>query len=963
MMRLATTNGRLFTPSPLPWGALPPETMDFVRRILEQDLLPSSDLLLQSQQAGMGKALVRPLPLDTACGPWGATTAPVLFHLFDSTPSGQNAAQGLWKSIQALYSRDAQAQNLIICMAAKGSGKTHTAYALGKTYAPVILLRVAQAASDHGFPSLTGPFQALHERLRDMDEFVCARLTELSTEAHAKIADAAQSLLELLLLCHVLVFTDALLFATSAPGATLTPALQREMLLRFACNSHSELAVEARFRDLLEAHAVFEENNIVRIPSSTRMQLASYLRERLDEISSTLGAPFFIVWDEISTLAHYWNHVFLQKSTFLALQRQRLDLGKHGPWHTDIFTDGAIADEQCRSGFYSAVNIACKLWRSCRWPQVFLGTALEFCKFHMEASVGSSCRQSAILIEMCTMLSLQDMLLLLRNHFAFTEGCLEDEEIAALMAQLVGRPLFFAHAVLSPLIAALRADCTCDVIGKKLFLPLLQTTLREQRDSMLFEYKRLLLERPIPLVQGSNLTTRLLLRPVVDAALRGSKFLTLQRDSRMVFAFGSHGIVPWGAVLSTETTNDSSLTGDGTSNTITFDLSRESLVHDALSNIVSRVISDESAWNDYLNVMLHDQASGKMSEGTLVEEMVVAELSRRTCKALRSKAMHERRQLDAPPDGFMPLADMLQPWFPSTGDPERCHYYEDALEGFETRAFRLCAVGASSDPHGKELLRFLRSDPQGTLDIAAAPFDDEVILTDLPSEMGVDIAFLASYQVAQNRGVYRVVALQLKNTKKTCLWEAVSTIAPSFQYLTNSQRAQVTLSSYEGNTTFQAAIPHCSAPAFKRQRVQDTYRRWENFVTYVCNSYPDLACDWIRIAFVAVDVQLDVLDTLAAATRGESTFPGCAGRAPTEDETRRGRESPCLLLQLHSPTWLTIKMRRRLVKDLGAATSGSGTSRINMPQFQHYMFAACFPPTWQQTQAYIDAATRSEDLE
>lgn len=892
--------GSVVTPAPLSYGSLDDEAEEFVRAILDRDMCDNLQTRLAAQQAEYGSFLRTPLPLDRASEPYAPPH--VIYQMLHSLST---TAEELWRQVRNVCVGDDQAQRVVVAAAAKGVGKTHAAYAVGAQYAPVVMLRVAQAAVDaSGRPLLTAPFEWLDSFLVAVDRRVAG---SASTDAalYACLSDCAQSMLEVVVFAHVLVALDVASYALQARPA-LSNADLRELLQRFARNGRGERIVAARCRTL-EAHMCLDAVAGVQwFPTSWRTAARDHLRSALDAIMPRLRpaheAPLLVVWDEASALRDRWRNLFITERDFVDLRRD-----------TSVSLSAAAVStlhRTGRGGLYAALNVACKCAASCGWAQFLTGTALEINEFVNDATPESPIRKHARLAPPRALLTTLDMQAQLRLYFGLPDAVFEHAPIRTQLERVRGRPLYFVHGVFEPLTQAVLSGDTRgwdslepSVLAERL-LALWKAPIAEVYRGQIGMCGRLLTERGAPVSRGGDGTTRSLLRPIVDCVLQGRDKLQLQTFSLQHMAVVHYGVLPEGAAVAADA---------DAAEWITYDLAAEPLTYDALQQVVHAVAREDRKRHKFLLQLLPSDGRGAAAEfkGQHAETVLAYDFCLRVMAHVReSAAVADAAAAGSAGAGkggvaYMPLSSLVAPMC--------ARKYSNVLAAFSTRAHRLVRLTATeSDP--QVLQQFVRRD---------GSIDNELFLTGLPNVMGGDIAFVACRQVA-GRTEHRLVVAQLKNQEENSLWAAAQTLAPGFQFLGEKARAALARFAFDGTVV---QVSKANIPAV-----------FPRFVEWTRSCPPTqsfLFTNWIRLACLARP--LDDALQLALLQQDEDEQAVARTRKLSTPETELADESPLLVLRLNSDEWLDAEVRRALV--------GDTTGTIQWPTKQEFLFASLVPPS------------------
>jgi hypothetical protein len=193
---------------------------------------------------------------------------------------------------------------------------------------------------------------------------------------------------------------------------------------------------------------------------------------------------------------------------------------------------------------------------------------------------------------------------------------------------------------------------------------------------------------------------------------------------------------------------------------------------------------------------------------------------------------------------------------------------------------------------------------------ADGSLDDTVILYDIPTVMGIDLAMLvrcdggsrpAGGAGTANPHNWRLVAFQLHNTVAKSLNEIMLTLHPGAQYATNEQRQALIAGNPKGFLPLTTNVGAGSTA-------------WKDFVALGA-AYPALVSNWIRVAVVSQPVSEGVYEMAAqlAAQNVKRTMYETMFRIWLLRSQALVSDSPVVFVSLSASGWLDEGMRRAVL--------------------------------------------------
>jgi hypothetical protein len=278
------------------------------------------------------------------------------------------------------------------------------------------------------------------------------------------------------------------------------------------------------------------------------------------------------------------------------------------------------------------------------------------------------------------------------------------------------------------------------------------------------------------------------------------------------------------------------------------------------------------------------------SKGAVAERAFAYDLALRSY-VHKLKYIGERGNTAASYQGI-PLNELLSPLFPSDNMllmPDLSSYY--------CRVHKATQWRANEDATHPCALRVFE---QAGLNLASnsAKLNEDIIVFDFPVQMGADLAFVVWSPADATQ---KLVIAQSKNKKDGSLAEAIVTLHPGTQYLTNFQRNSL-LTSQRKSRSFMHVTTGAGSTA------------WKDYVQF-CGSYPGIVDNWIRIVLVGRKVNTKVLEFVKSAESRDRSFLDKHFRkiAPKSKQANGIRDSPLLLLSFASGSFLDAGIRNLFV--------------------------------------------------
>ncbi|RYH00481.1 hypothetical protein EON65_49375 [archaeon] len=833
-------------------------------KILGQDMGPENARLdRQRKTLPMGEALIHSLPIDTA-----TSGKPVLEPQL-MICEGLNENQWL-KTIRNSCFGDKQEATFLVASAASGCGKTNGAYAVGKIYSGEntilsIVIRVAEPYNGiGGSPSLSKPFDYLdslldaHMRqcnqIQQCSELLIQQCSELlpdqKSQALRSIANNALKLIKLWLATYVKVTLDAI---DAAPDATRE--VQQELCLRFHRNGVAEDIIKREFQQLVNDYLEKDSTNqhvtgqIVKLDDDKINQLLEDIDFR------ALPFTIFLCIDEAQILLNKCSGLFFTK-----VQYEQTDIDTLQP-STDLF--------------YGVCVALCGFNQKYKWTVYLTGTAFSMVHFRKTSDDYSPLRGSTVAIRPTTTFTRQQMQSILSYYWRWEDGTFQDEEVIQCLNLCAGRPLIFVRVIFHPLYCSLFDRPLLTELSKQHLIECVQSHA-EKMSFTIYQMMQGLIDRHIRILPiDETRTSRSFLPHLVKALMFEDGKLDICRSDHFEEAISS-GLIP---LVAKDDQEDE-----------TFCLFDEPLARRGLQRALDEELLSSARGRGLLHVMRSLIEIEHESKGTVAERAFAYDLALRSY-VHKLKYLSKRGNAAASYQGI-PLSELLSPLFPSDNMllmPDLASYYCRVDKATQWRAnedaTRPCA---------------LRVFEQAGLSLAAnsAKLNEDIIVYDLPVEMGANLAFVVWSPADATQ---KLVIAQSKNKKDGTLAEAVVTLHPGTQYLTNFQRNSL-LTSQRKSRSFMHVTTGAGSTA------------WKDYVQF-CRSYPGIVDNWIRIALVGREVKAKVLQFVKSAESRDRSFLDKHLRkiAPNSKQANGLRDSPLLLLSFASDSFLDAPMRALFV--------------------------------------------------
>lgn len=766
----------------------------FANKILRCDIRHD---LLRYQQATFGKFIKQSIPVDTA-----SKSCPIPFTQL--MKSVGNFDEEVLDQLNINSMQDRQNYKLMCVAGASGMGKTHLAYSIGRKRSCNII-RVCEPGSGLR-NSLSLPWFSAYN-------LILSVLSVSSSDPKVDRAQSAMRVVELLLFCYV----EATCIASQCAE---NPNDKRELILRYHRNTISEGHIYSLFETQLQ---------LLRRDDNHYLLDDEQCRRYFDEVSKLankeLDKGLVLCLDEILVLAKLCEDTFCPNATDTS-QRETIEQAQTNGTQIHM-EDGEMVDFDANRGLlYLTLCCVRSICYDRGWTSFVTGTSASLRKFRIHPDNTSSMRGSTISHGPNQLLTVNDMIDLLQHYFHWDSTAFS-EEVRNALQWFSGRPLFFERGVFQPLLSYV-VD-SIDIVSRTVNMKKLSgaTLLRviEPRtvlqERLLERFEKVFGAKPIPLRHR----TKSLISPLVDALLTNDQvtFTEQQMEDAILI-----GLFP----ISKTDNSDARLCG------------LEPLVREALFEYFrsERRPDLESIWLQTLD------SSGKGSQA----EMLMAR--RIALKSLLYRLRNDQRPIS--------LNILLQSLLP----PQQHGLLH---EDFQNMYCHVDTVKSLTDEISDVFLRHLvrprqrKSFSHGFVRMWKDTFrlphadtsklDYQSILMNIDKDAGVDLCFLVTFDspLIQPDTQCHLVALKVTTQGEGTLNDALISIHPGTQYLTNDQR-QYFIRHFTGT----------AEPTFPRERSHPSAgvggSKWQRYRDF-SQSFPFLCKDWIRVVVVARPIANAVL--------------------------------------------------------------------------------------------------------
>jgi hypothetical protein len=886
----------------------------FALAIIEDDM---GDDVLEKQKRLFGDCVKNILPVDSVSYP----NRCIFFSQLIETRG--DIGERIRDMCITFSSAEAQDQCIFSASAASGTGKTHGVYAAGKHLLSLVE-RVGNSSDEiNGQAELSSPWKHLVNAIEGIVKYFTGQcgvvnVADLPLENAKECAHYAYKCIKLLVCCYVAVSIDVL---SLEAVSSLTPAKQREFILRFHRNGISENLVRDRF--ILEL-----DHNCTSITTECHLLATESVDNFCTELKvrgESLEHQILICFDEIVALKDYFPYLFIHSDVYAAEEvvgegvapdikrgeedvdvMQRSDYDSSKCDHTSAEEGYSEPDPEVgtihRGLLYAVACCMVSLSKSTKWAMIMTGTAFSLTQFSCSGQGLSPVRGCVETVSPEKMLDVSDMCALLQHYFNLSDEALEDNGVVAMLTKCCGRPHIFVNVVFKRIFDKLLSlENKPGVVDVELLL----YSWTKSVGTMQATYKRLfnglLMTRPRVLPSDKDGTTKSLVPLMLSALLFNKGIMNLPNDTVVAEAIRC-SIVPV-----------SSSVGDRE-----VDITAEPIVSEALWQVLLELA--DSRKEMVMRLVLNGVSC--QDKGITAESAFSFYLA--LCSAVKIKKQQPNL-----------LSTLLAPFF------ESMSHQPNLLSAFTCEVTTIVDMSAWEAEGRCFLWRFIKVDNT---------YDTSILLVNIPNNAGVDVAFLVvNKSVLSNSPLrYRLVVFQLKNRMKGQLKTALLTLHSGTQYMTNAQREYAIRSMTRPQGTADDVLgrfPKSDSSGIEFSEWRDYHN---NFVT----NHPMLCDRWIRIAVFAQPIHDDVYEFVqdfpnkicaiyrqqanrARCSTGRTGFESKGGEVDDYDEEEEGGDedpeverlraaadsSPVVVLTMNSKNWLSEQFRSEFIETTHAKLS------------------------------------------
>jgi hypothetical protein len=797
----------------------------FLAAILEHDLC-GEDQLLEVQRKEFSFGKFLKKPL-----PFDFATAELTGSLPQSIPqllyTINDETDKTYEKIRLSLSRPIQDRNMFVAVASSGVGKTHSAYTLGhKCFLSVIRIGVSDNLFTGGAQMFSLPWSVFRNKLE--------QLLRVHTEDVFLRARTAYLLLNILVSSY---FFASLAVIQYGKDQGLSIELIRLLLLRFFRNGISDEIIADIYQSYLEKLDCNDFSNIY-----TDLSKFNSMKDYEDKISCELRSksqelmkqfqerPFMVfAFDEVQILLDKHPKLFIQNEEYLKDRENQ-----NNP--------NSVSFNHYRSLFYGFTCLCQEFLSQNSIGIYFMGTDFSISKLD-KLNCMSLCRANLKKVNVNSYFSRNDMVALLERYFDFPENFFQDNEVNALLNSFSGRPYYFANFVFDGMTAQKFLNSEKKVV-KSLFLDFLKESLEELQE-YIKDNLEIFFNSYNALSVHSHKNNRALLPILIKYVLCGNGHLPLDRNA--LHEAVTKRVIP---VTGEMIQKKSSITLQKVE-PCTFDVIRSYL----LDNLKS--------YFDYYLLLITESVrdeKGKVAETAVAYYIVLSVLKEesRSIKIfdlLKSMTIVEERTLSK---------------------------YWKVLKNVSCCATEVVDL--------KSLMPQLKAKIAGSTELnlfvhSTKKYDTSLLLINFDNDMGLDLAFVGLTK-AKN---FRLVAIQSKNHDNGGVRDALKTLSPGLQYLTNKERK---------------SLQHLQQKEVITKAKNDGIfsKKWYPYNNWIENN-PDLASHWIRIAAVSqipslVDFEHIYEKVPKTFLQSEEKF------AYSKECLSMLTDSPLIVVSFKSPNWL-----------------------------------------------------------
>lgn len=501
------------------------------------------------------------------------------------------------------------------------------------------------------------------------------------------------------------------------------------------------------------------------------------------------------------------------------------------------------------------------------------GTAFSMVNFQKTADDYSPLRASTMHISPVMTFRINHMISLLSQYWRWEEDTWTDKTVRSNLTLCEGRPLIFIQVIFIPLFAALQNNPNLDVVSKETLLRVIKHNSGEISRQFYLRMQGLI-DKDIQVVPNDEMhTTRSFLPYLIKSLMFEDGRIRVSRSSHFEKAI-STGLLPVVARPPHELV-------DGEEGERGEEIFKEPPAWRGLQTAIDEELLSERSGRGLLAVCRSLLELEAQSKGTLAEKAFVYDLVLRSY-VHRLKNRDERSQYQG-----ISLHDLLAPLLPDVDFAPR------SLNDY--RCFITKATRSGSVPSNRCALHFFEQSQERGGDL-----NQNIILYDLPTAMGADIVFVVRNS---STGQQKLVAVQSKNKVNATATEAMLTLHPGTQYLTNYQR-ECLLQKSKVSSGFIDESSGAGKGA------------WSDYIRF-CEDHDSKVNNWIRLALVGRRISEDLLKFVKAAETKNRAFMAkyVSKTAPKKEEAKDIRDSPIAFLSLLLTGFLDADSRRLFVDE------------------------------------------------
>eukprot|EP01040_Poterioochromonas_malhamensis_P014109 gene14109-15599_t len=724
-------------------------TEEYCFKIINDDLLNVNKLNEQNQRL-QKEVLVRPLPYNTTLQNGSQELNPMLLETLNDD------SETLFGMMKTSLSNLQQDKYVVVSAAPSGSGKTHSAYALGKKCF-VTTIRVAVSNNLLIGKYLSPPFNKL-------DQVLSLIQSELR-EKYLEKARISLSVIELLFYCYYSLTTEVLylgvnkllsldklyllllkFFRNGTSDGEITRLFELKLQdLKILENIHSIKENVAEVLDVSQLHS--ELNVYWKSLVERRQVLLSELRQRetigTTNVTITLDGQaetkenndhiFVFYLDEVQLLLDKYPKLFLQEESYLKLKGD---------------SNFQLTNESFRPLFYG-LSCVCTQFLSANVGIYMTGTNFAISKLFSDGNFNSVERGKIKKFPITYYFTVNDMQNYFLNYFNMQKTFF-NSEVKEKLYLFQGRPLFFIHYIFIPFCINIQQMLQREKngrfsIARRKFLSLINSQLELLQDYIKEDLRNLFSSDARLAMENDHFNVKALYPLLIMDVLCGRGQLKLSEDA--IIEAIVHRVIP--------------IAGRHIESNVLVNLIEiEPTTYDMINQHLLCILKKDTVPHYFLYKILSTIQNEK---GVVAEAMFCYYLS---LSVLRYNG------------ASCPLYDLLIPLYPHESELP----FLNKLRNFICKTTKVIDVQRFKTENPDTILKcelelFSILSPQDE------EFNDQIILYNLDKFLGIDLAFIVKHE-----GNPRLVAIQSKNWTTGGLKPSLLTLSPGLQYLTENQR-------------------------------------------------------------------------------------------------------------------------------------------------------------------------------